>query len=103
MHAMLMDVQPDGPTAQQAIDRDSLMQGYMSVLRDVSSGAGSYMNEGDPGEPNWQQAFYGAHYERLLDMDPTGVFWAPTTVGSEGWAVLVVDGYPNSQNGRLCR
>ncbi|KAI1125251.1 hypothetical protein F5Y10DRAFT_11963 [Nemania abortiva] len=107
MHAMLMDVQPDGLTAQQATDRDSLMQGYMSLLRDVSPGAGSYMNEGDPGEPNWQQAFYGANYERLLEIkrkwDPTGVFWAPTTVGSEGWAVQVVDGYPNSQNGRLCR
>ncbi|KAI0870466.1 hypothetical protein GGS24DRAFT_510790 [Hypoxylon argillaceum] len=107
MHAMLMDVQPDGLTAQQAIDRNSLMQGYMTLLRDVSPGAGSYMNEGDPGEPNWQQAFYGANYERLLEIkrkwDPTGVFWAPTTVGSEGWAVQVVDGYPNSQNGRLCR
>lgn len=83
------------------------MQGYMALLRDVSPGAGSYMNEGDPGEPNWQQAFYGANYARLLEIkrkwDPTGVFWAPTTVGSEGWAVQVVDGYPNSQNGRLCR
>ncbi|KAI8631449.1 hypothetical protein F5Y19DRAFT_493352 [Xylariaceae sp. FL1651] len=107
MHAMLMDVQPDGLTAQEAIDRDALMQGYMTLLRDVSPGAGSYMNEGDPGEPNWQQAFYGDHYDRLLEIkkkwDPTGVFWAPTTVGSEAWAVQVVDGYPNSQNGRLCR
>ncbi|RYC61326.1 hypothetical protein CHU98_g4903 [Xylaria longipes] len=96
MHAMLMDVQPDGLTAQQATDRDTLMQGYMSLLRDVSPGAGSYMNEGDPGEPNWQQAFFGANYERLLEIkrkwDPTGVFWAPTTVGSEDWAVKVVDG-----------
>ncbi|KAI1756127.1 hypothetical protein F4782DRAFT_537917 [Xylaria castorea] len=107
MHSMLMDVQPDGLTAQQAVDRDTLMQGYMSLLRGVSPGAGSYMNEGDPGEPNWQQAFFGANYERLLVIkqkwDPTGVFWSPTTVGSEGWAVDVVDGYPNSQNGRLCR
>jgi hypothetical protein len=107
MHAMLMDVQPNGLTAQEAIDRDSLMQGYMKRLRDVSPGAGSYMNEGDPGEPDWQQAFYGDHYGRLLTIkqkwDPLGVFWAPTTVGSEGWVVQVVDGYPNSQNGRLCR
>ncbi|KAI0205969.1 hypothetical protein F4808DRAFT_447869 [Astrocystis sublimbata] len=107
MHAMLMDVQPDGLTAKQAIERDSLMQGYMSLLRDVSPSAGSYMNEGDPGEPNWQQAFFGANYEKLLQIkrkwDPTGVFWAPTTVGSEDYAVKAVDGYPNSQNGRLCR
>jgi len=107
MHAMLMDVQPDRLTAQQAIDRNTLMQGYMKLLRDVSPGAGAYMNEGDPDEPNWQQAFYGNHYDRLLEIkqkwDPTGVFWAPTTVGSEGWAVQAVDGYPSSQNGKLCR
>ena len=83
------------------------MQSYVQLLRDVSPGAGSYMNEGDPGEPDWQQAFYGDHYERLLEIkqkyDPWSLFWAPTTVGSEGWEVRSVDGYPNSQNGRLCR
>ncbi|KAI1264601.1 FAD-binding domain-containing protein [Xylariaceae sp. FL1019] len=107
MHAMLMDVQPDGLTAEQAVDRDSLMQGYMSLLREVSPDAGSYMNEGDVGEPNWQQAFFGENYDRLLEIkntwDPLQVFWAPTTVGSEGWQVQPVDGYPHSQNGRLCR
>ncbi|KAI0006746.1 hypothetical protein F4779DRAFT_629628 [Xylariaceae sp. FL0662B] len=107
MHAMLMDSQPAGLTARQARDRDATMQGYMDLLRRVSPSAGSYMNEGDPGEPDWQQAFYGANYPRLLEIkrarDPWGVFWAPTTVGSEGWAVDPVDGYPNSQNGRLCQ
>ena len=87
--------------------RDAIMQSYVQLLRDVSPGAGSYMNEGDPGEPDWQQAFYGDHYERLLEIkqkyDPWSLFWAPTTVGSEGWEVRSVDGYPNSQNGRLCR
>ncbi|KAI2779933.1 FAD-binding domain-containing protein [Daldinia loculata] len=101
MHAMLMDQTPD-----QSTERDTMMQGYMDLLRKVSPDAGSYMNEGDPGEPNWQQAFYGHHYERLLQIkqqrDPWGVFWAPTTVGSEGWTVQAV-GYPGSQNGRLCR
>ncbi|KAH9905749.1 hypothetical protein F4778DRAFT_779140 [Xylariomycetidae sp. FL2044] len=107
MHAMLMDTQPAGLTAQQARDRDAMMQGYMDLLREVSPDAGAYMNEGDPGEPNWQQAFFGANYARLLEVkkkyDPTGVFWAPTTVGSEAWEVRALDGYPNSQNGRLCR
>ncbi|KAI1075204.1 hypothetical protein F5B20DRAFT_585609 [Whalleya microplaca] len=107
MHAMLMDVQPAGLSAAQARDRDTLMQGYMELLRRVSPGAGAYMNEGDPGEPDWQQAFFGRNYPRLLEVkrawDPWGVFWAPTTVGSEGWAVEPLDGYPNSQNGRLCQ
>ncbi|KAI1385796.1 FAD-binding domain-containing protein [Hypoxylon trugodes] len=103
MHAMLMDQTP-----LQSTDRDTLMQGYMDLLRGVSPNAGSYMNEGDPGEPNWQQAFYGSHYPRLLRIkrsrDPWGLFWAPTTVGSEGWAVRPADGvYAGSQNGRLCR
>ncbi|KAI1812429.1 hypothetical protein GGS20DRAFT_578319 [Poronia punctata] len=87
MHAMLMETQPEGLTAKQAIDRNTLMQGYMKLLRDVSPGAGSYMNEGDPDEPDWQQAFFGDHYDRLLTIkqkwDPLGVFWAPTTVGSQ--------------------
>lgn len=107
MHAMLMDLQPPGLTGAGAQDRDATMQDYVQLLRDVSPGAGSYMNEGDPGEPEWQDAFYGRHYGRLLEVkkerDPWQLFWAPTTVGSEGWEVRPVDGYPNSQNGRLCR
>ncbi|KAI1452168.1 FAD-binding domain-containing protein [Annulohypoxylon moriforme] len=102
MHAMLMDSAP-----AQSAARDDMMRTYMDMLRSVSPGAGAYMNEGDPGEPEWQQAFYGANYGRLLQVkrtrDPWGVFWAPTTVGSERWAVRTVDGYAGSQNGRLCR
>jgi len=104
---MLMDVQPDNYTAQQARNRDAQMQQYTSLLRAVSPGAGAYINEADPGEPEWQQAFFGSNYARLLEVkqtwDPWNLFWAPTTVGSEGWHVEAVDGYPNSQNGRLCR
>lgn len=50
-------------------------------------------------EPNWQNDFYGAAYPRLLKIkkkvDPTGVFYAKTAVGSELWKE--VDG------GRLCK
>jgi FAD/FMN-containing dehydrogenase len=49
------------------------------------------MGEADPEEPNWQTAFYGEKYERLLEIknrvDPWGLFWAQTAVGSEGWEV----------------
>ncbi|XDG05417.1 hypothetical protein ABKA04_005032 [Annulohypoxylon sp. FPYF3050] len=102
MHAMLMDSAPT-----QSAERDAMFRTYMDLLRDASPDAGAYMNEGDPGEPEWQQAFYGANYGSLLEVkrarDPWNLFWAPTTVGSEGWAVRSVDGYKESQNGRLCR
>ncbi|KAE9362698.1 FAD-binding domain-containing protein [Stipitochalara longipes BDJ] len=83
-------------------------QKYFQSWRDVSPGAGSYMGEADPAEPNWQQAFYGAHYPRLLSIknkwDPWGVFWAKTAVGSEGWEVQTP--FPvqvPTQNGKLCK
>ncbi|KAH6664458.1 hypothetical protein B0J14DRAFT_246120 [Halenospora varia] len=107
MHSMLLGNQPVGLTAQEATDADTKIQTYMNKWRELTPGEGSYMNEGDPGEPNWQQSFFGDHYPRLLEIkkavDPSDLFWAQTSVGSEGWAVKVVDGYPNTQNGRLCR
>ncbi|KAK3345988.1 hypothetical protein B0T25DRAFT_583267 [Lasiosphaeria hispida] len=107
LHACLMTEQTGGLTAAAAKTEEARVQGYMKVIREASPGAGSYMNEGDPGEPEWQQAFYGANYRRLLEVkrarDPWGVFWAATTVGSEAWEVRTADGYPRSQNGRLCR
>ena len=107
MHAALMDVQPAGLSAAEARARDAKARVYMDALRAVTPGGGSYMNEGDPTEPDWQAAFYGESYDRLLEIkrkwDPWGLFWAPTTVGSEAWAVRTADGYPGSQNGRLCR
>ncbi|KAI1656418.1 FAD-binding domain-containing protein [Daldinia decipiens] len=78
----------------------------MDKWRAVSPGAGAYFNECDVQEPNWQQAFFGSNYGRLLRIkrrhDPWGVFYAPTTVGSEDWVVLTEDDMP-TQNGPLCR
>ena len=56
-------------------------------LRSISPGSGTYLNEADVAEPNFQQAFWGANYDRLLaikkSVDPWDTFWAPTAVGSE--------------------
>ena len=81
----------------------------MDGLRRATPGGGAYVNEADVLEPNWQGAFYSGVYERLLEVkrsrDPWGLFWAPTTPGSEAWAVE--DGFGSgglpTQNGRLCR
>ena len=62
----------------------------MKVIRDATPGAGSYVNETDYFEPNWQQEFWGANYERLLQIkrkyDPEGLFYCHHCVGSENWS-----------------
>ena len=107
LHLAFITTQGTAFTARQATDEESRINSFLKPLRDITPGAGSYMNEGDPGEPDWQQSFYGSNYQRLLGIkkrrDPWGVFWAQTTVGSEGWEVVTLDGYPRSQNGRLCQ
>lgn len=80
--------------------------GDMQRWRDVSPGAGSYLAESDRLEPDFQQAFYGDKYPRLLEIkrkyDPNDVFYAATAVGSEFWNVVTANTLP-SENGRLCR
>lgn len=80
----------------------------LDIVRAATPGSGAYVNEADPDEPNWQQSFWGAEYNRLLAVkrarDPWNVFWAPTTVGSEGWSVRTANIlFEGSQNGRLCQ
>jgi len=107
MHCMVYDFAPavDIPPAVELADRARLSR-YTDFLRNVTAGSGSYMNEADVAEPNWQQSFFGSNYPRLLEIkrrwDPSGLFWAPSTVGSEAWAVRTAGGEP-SQNGNLCR
>ncbi|KAK1753223.1 putative fad binding domain-protein [Echria macrotheca] len=107
LHLSMMTAEPAGLSAAQAVEEEKNVQKWAKRLRDATPGGGSYMNEGDPGEPDWQQSFFGSNYERLLQIkrarDPWGVFWAQTTVGSEAWEVVTLDGYPRSQNGRLCK
>ncbi|KAF2703630.1 FAD-binding domain-containing protein [Pleomassaria siparia CBS 279.74] len=85
--------------------RAALTNGIMKKWRDVTPGSGSYLNEADRTEPNWQQSFWGDKYAKLLaiknDWDPKTLFWVNQGVGSEGWVVESVDGLPN-ENGRLC-
>ncbi|KAM7187069.1 6-hydroxy-D-nicotine oxidase [Naviculisporaceae sp. PSN 640] len=70
---------------------------------------GSYGNEANPDQPNWQGAFYGGGetYKRLLKIkdnyDPLGLFYAVTGVGSERWEVRDGEQGAQTQNGRLCR
>ncbi|KAG9228708.1 FAD binding domain-containing protein [Amylocarpus encephaloides] len=72
---------------------------YGKLLRDAAPKSGSYVNEGDVNEVDWQHAFWGSNYPRLLRIkekwDPKRVFYARSTPGTEGWAEI--------NDGRLCR
>jgi len=93
-------------TSEILAARQNFTHGYMQHWRDLSPGAGCYLSESDRTEPDFQWAFYGSFYPKLLDLkkryDPRNVFWAATAVGSEFFEVRSVDGLPN-ENGRLCR
>ena len=80
----------------------------MTSLRDITPAGGAYGNEANVGEPNWQQAFWGSNYPRLLELkkkyDPTELFYVHHGVGSEGWVVQdkgIVG--VQSTDGPLCR
>ena len=71
---------------------------FDSVLKELAPSSGAYMNEADFNNPDWKQDFFGVNYRRLLRIkdavDPNGLFYAATTVGSDRWA--------QDATGRLC-
>jgi FAD/FMN-containing dehydrogenase len=62
----------------------------MATLRAIAPNAGTYVNECDYFQPDWQRAFWGPNYPRLLAVkrryDPDGVFTVHHAVGSEDWS-----------------
>ncbi len=59
----------------------------MKIIREATPGAGSYVNEADYFEPDWQSSFWGENYPRLLAIkhkyDPKGFFTCHHCVGSK--------------------
>jgi FAD/FMN-containing dehydrogenase len=62
----------------------------MKALLACAPGAGSYVNETDYFQEDWQRAFWGANYPRLARIkrryDPAGLFTVHHGVGSEEWS-----------------
>jgi hypothetical protein len=69
------------------------------ILAAITPGGGAYLNEADYSQPNFQEAFYGSNYPKLLatkrKYDPNDLLWGKTAVGSELWDVQA--------DGRLCK
>jgi FAD/FMN-containing dehydrogenase len=73
-----------GRSAAKAIDQ------CVGQLRAVAGQNGSYVNETNYFEKDWQRAFWGDNYSRLTEIkheyDPEGLFFVHNGVGSEGWS-----------------
>jgi FAD/FMN-containing dehydrogenase len=79
--------EPDEAAARkQAADVEASMDELRKLLPRVSS----YVWETDFFQPNWQEAFWGENYARLLAVkdkyDPDGLFFLHHGVGSEKWS-----------------
>jgi len=108
MYGIFGSMWADGtPLAEVEAINKRVTYDWMERLRKVTPGSGGYLNEGDVMEPNFQQAFYGTNYDRLLSIkkqvDPRDLLWAPTAVGSEGWYVTDQWDWLTLETGRLCR
>ena len=67
-------------------EADAVNQAMVHIKKATPDG-GSYTNEGDFSEKNWQSEFWGIHYARLLSIkrkyDPDNLFRVHHGVGSE--------------------
>ncbi|KAF2433259.1 FAD-binding domain-containing protein [Tothia fuscella] len=67
-------------------------------LRKISPKGGAYINEAWAKQPDWKDAFFGAHYPKLLSIkqkyDPDHLFYTAPGVGAD----LLV-----AKDGRLCK
>ncbi len=63
------------------------MNEAIGIIRDATPGAGTYSSESDYFEPDWQRAYWGTNYDRLLaikrNIDPDNLFRVRNGVGSE--------------------
>lgn len=70
------------------------------MWREWSPNSGAYLNEGNPYTSDFQKAFYGDNYEKLLAIkkkyDPTETLYILSGVGSENWDY-------DLDTGKLCR
>jgi len=77
---------------EKSYQEGNLTDVYIEALRKLAPDMGAYVNEAYPDEPDWQHAFWGENYERLLAIkktyDPWDVLWCHPCVGNENWKVV---------------
>ena len=75
------------PDLEAGRRRAAATNAAIGIIREATPGAGTYANEADYFEPDWQQTFWGSNYDRLLaikrKVDPDNLFRVHHGVGSE--------------------
>ena len=88
------------PSAALSSAADWLEETKESLWREWAPDSGAYMNEGNPYNTAFKHDFYGANYDRLVQVkqkyDPTESLFVISGVGSDGWNY-------DLQSGKLCR
>ena len=79
--------EPDQSAGQEKVEN---INQAMELFRNLAPNAGSYANEADFFMQDWQKAFWGQNYRRLLKIkrkyDRRGLFVCHHCVGSERWS-----------------
>ncbi|KAI1120993.1 FAD-binding domain-containing protein [Nemania abortiva] len=97
-----LEFPPLNVTARQKTLTD--INAMTEPLRRLAPKMGAYINENNPGEPNWQYTFWGENYKRLLkikrEIDPHDVLWCHPCVGNERWELHGYQLCPVDGNGK---
>lgn len=79
--------EPDLANAQ--IEADKAKQA-IKYFTSIAPESGTYANEADYFQEDWQRAFWGDNYAKLMEIkkkvDPNGLFYCHHCVGSEAWS-----------------
>lgn len=96
---LITDWDNNAPWSNMEAMQKRMTEEFMPLIEAVTPGSGSYMNEADFQQPNWQSTFFGENYAKLRTIkrkyDPESLFYVLKGVGSEAWNVAA--------NGRMCR
>lgn len=87
--AFARDWAPNATAAEIHAVADKLTNVEIPILKALEPSMGSYLNEANPWEADFQKSFWGDNYERLYrikqHIDPKGLFISRRGVGSEDW------------------
>ncbi|KAI9060995.1 FAD-binding domain-containing protein [Trametes sanguinea] len=89
VHVTLLGSWPEGATSEEIGEVQAGLDAENAKLRALAPDSGAYFNEASVNEPNFQQAFFGSHYEKLKTIkaayDPVDLFVVHDGFGSDEW------------------